>query len=143
MLLQEKLDRGEWIAIVGDRIAVNPAARRRWRVCWSCFMGQPAPSRRGLYPRGYFALPVNLMFALRQQQASCAFTVTRSLTRCRCRGRNRQQALQHIIDRYAERLEYYALQSPLDWFNFSISGVCRSPKIRSKGCLTIPVLLLK
>ncbi|WP_250953399.1 hypothetical protein, partial [Escherichia coli] len=22
------------------------------------------------------------------------------------------------VDRYAERLEHYALQSPLDWFNF-------------------------
>ena len=31
---------------------------------------------------------------------------------------DRQQALQHAIDRYAERLEHYALQSPLDWFNF-------------------------
>ncbi len=46
----------------------------------------------------------------------------------------RQAALQHAIDRYAKRLEHYALQSPLDWFNFSISGSCRMPKRRSKGC---------
>ena len=30
----------------------------------------------------------------------------------------RQQALQNAIDHYAARLEHYALQSPLDWFNF-------------------------
>lgn len=30
----------------------------------------------------------------------------------------RQDALQKTIERYAERLEHYALQSPLDWFNF-------------------------
>ncbi|HAI49879.1 MAG TPA: acyltransferase, partial [Enterobacteriaceae bacterium] len=30
----------------------------------------------------------------------------------------RQQALQEAVDRYAARLEYYALRSPLDWFNF-------------------------
>ena len=30
----------------------------------------------------------------------------------------RQQALQQTVDRYAQRLEYYALLSPLDWFNF-------------------------
>ena len=28
------------------------------------------------------------------------------------------QALQNAIDHYAARLEHYALQSPLDWFNF-------------------------
>jgi predicted LPLAT superfamily acyltransferase len=33
ILLQEKLDRGEWIAIVGDRIAVNPQRGGEWRVC--------------------------------------------------------------------------------------------------------------
>ena len=39
----------------------------------------------------------------------------------------RQQALQDTVDRYAQRLEHYALMSPLDWFNFSISGICQSP----------------
>ncbi|MUN34971.1 hypothetical protein GNZ00_25435, partial [Escherichia coli] len=28
------------------------------------------------------------------------------------------RALQNAIDHYAARLEHYALQSPLDWFNF-------------------------
>ncbi|HDF5700293.1 glycosyltransferase family 2 protein [Klebsiella variicola] len=118
MLLQEKLDRGEWIAIVGDRIAVNPQRGGEWRVCWSRFMGQTAP-----FPQGPFILaailrcPVNLIFALRQQgklRIYCEpFADPLLLPRA-----ERQQALQHIIDRYAERLEHYALQSPLDWFNF-------------------------
>ncbi|MFP8735228.1 glycosyltransferase family 2 protein [Klebsiella aerogenes] len=118
MLLQEKLDRGEWIAIVGDRIAVNPQRGGEWRVCWSRFMGQSAP-----FPQGPFILaailrcPVNLIFALRQQsklRIYCEpFADPLLLPRA-----ERQQALQHIIDRYAERLEHYALQSPLDWFNF-------------------------
>ncbi|HBR7308220.1 TPA: glycosyltransferase family 2 protein [Klebsiella aerogenes] len=118
MLLQEKLDRGEWIAIVGDRIAVNPQRGGEWRVCWSRFMGQAAP-----FPQGPFILaailrcPVNLIFALRQQsklRIYCEpFADPLLLPRA-----ERQQALQHVIDRYAERLEHYALQSPLDWFNF-------------------------
>lgn len=118
ILLQEKLDRGEWIAIVGDRIAVNPQRGGEWRVCWSRFMGQTAP-----FPQGPFILaailrcPVNLLFALRQQgklRIYCEpFADPLLLPRA-----DRQQALQHIIDRYAERLEHYALQSPLDWFNF-------------------------
>ncbi|MGC6113371.1 glycosyltransferase [Klebsiella aerogenes] len=118
ILLQEKLDRGEWIAIVGDRIAVNPQRGGEWRVCWSRFMGQAAP-----FPQGPFILaailrcPVNLLFALRQQgklRIYCEpFADPLLLPRA-----DRQQALQHIIDLYAERLEHYALQSPLDWFNF-------------------------
>ncbi|EMY7926493.1 glycosyltransferase family 2 protein [Klebsiella aerogenes] len=118
MLLQEKLDRGEWIAIVGDRIAVNPQRGGEWRVCWSRFMGQDAP-----FPQGPFILaailrcPVNLIFALRQQdklRIYCEpFADPLLLPRA-----DRQQALQQCIDRYAERLEHYALQSPLDWFNF-------------------------
>ncbi|MRE41165.1 glycosyltransferase [Klebsiella quasipneumoniae] len=118
ILLQEKLERGEWIAIVGDRIAVNPQRGGEWRVCWSRFMGQPAP-----FPQGPFILaailrcPVSLMFALRQQgklRIYCEpFADPLQLPRA-----GRQLALQQAIDRYAERLEHYALQSPLDWFNF-------------------------
>ncbi|WP_205952582.1 glycosyltransferase family 2 protein [Pantoea stewartii] len=118
MLLKEKLDRGEWIAIVGDRIAINPQRGGEWRICWSRFMGQPAP-----FPQGPFILasilrcPVDLIFALRQQgklHIHCEpFADPLLLPRD-----DRQNALQQTIDRYAERLEHYALQSPLDWFNF-------------------------
>lgn len=118
ILLKEKLDRGEWIAIVGDRIAVKPQRGGEWRVCWSQFMGQEAP-----FPQGPFILaallscPVDLIFALRQQdklRIHCeSFANPLILPRA-----TRQQALQNTIDRYAERLEHYALQSPLDWFNF-------------------------
>ena len=118
MLLQEKLDRGEWIAIVGDRIAVSPQRGGEWRVCWSRFMGQPAP-----FPQGPFILaailrcPVELLFALRQGDKlhiHCEpFADPLQLPRAA-----RQQALQQAIDRYAERLEHHALRSPLDWFNF-------------------------
>lgn len=118
MLLKEKLDNGEWVAIVGDRVAVNTARGGDWRVNWSPFMGQPAP-----FPQGPFILasilrcPVLLIFALQQQgklHIHCeAFADPLLLPRA-----ERQQALQQTIDRYAERLEHYALQSPLDWFNF-------------------------
>ncbi|WP_172728685.1 glycosyltransferase family 2 protein [Kluyvera cryocrescens] len=118
ILLKEKIDRGEWIAIVGDRIAVNPQRGGEWRVCWSPFMGHDAP-----FPQGPFILasllrcPVDLLFALRQQgklRIYCEpFADPLLLPRA-----DRQQTLQQTIDRYAERLEHYALRSPLDWFNF-------------------------
>lgn len=118
MLLKEKLERNEWVAIVGDRIAVTPQRGGEWRVCWSEFMGQPAP-----FPQGPFILaailrcPVQLIFALRQQgklHIHCEpFADPLALPRA-----ERQAALQVAVDRYAQRLEHYALQSPLDWFNF-------------------------
>ncbi|CAM4255758.1 MULTISPECIES: glycosyltransferase family 2 protein [Lelliottia] len=116
--LKEKLDRGEWVAIVGDRIAVTPQRGGEWRVIWSQFLGQPAP-----FPQGPFILasilrcPVVLIFALRQQDKLHIHCESFADPLLLPRG-ERQQALQLTVDRYAQRLEHYALMSPLDWFNF-------------------------
>jgi predicted LPLAT superfamily acyltransferase len=118
ILLQQKLDAGEWVAIVGDRTAVQRQRGGERRVVWSEFMGQPAP-----FPQGPFVLaaalrcPVLLMFALRQQgklRVHCeTFADPLPLPR-----NGRQQALQSAVDRYAARLQHHALLAPLDWFNF-------------------------
>lgn len=116
--IKEKLERGEWVAIVGDRIAVNPQRGGEWRVIWSRFMGQPAP-----FPQGPFILasilrcPVVLIFALRQQGKLVLHGEPFADPLILPRG-ERQQALQDAVDRYSQRLEHYALMSPLDWFNF-------------------------
>lgn len=111
----------------------QPATRRRM-----ARLLEPLYGASGPFPQGPFILasilrcPVDLIFALRQQgklRIHCEpFADPLLLPRA-----DRQNALQQAIDRYAERLEHYALQSPLDWFNFSISGSCRIPKTRSKG----------
>jgi predicted LPLAT superfamily acyltransferase len=69
MRLQDKLDAGEWVAIVGDRTSAGKHQRgEQPRVVWSRFLGQPAP-----FPQGPFVLaaalrcPVYLMFGLKQQ----------------------------------------------------------------------------
>lgn len=118
ILLQQKLDAGEWVAIVGDRTAVNRQRGGVRRVVWSNFFGKPAP-----FPQGPFVLaaalrcPVLLMFALREQgqlKLHCEpFADPLLLPRA-----TRQQALQDAVDRYAARLEHHALIAPLDWFNF-------------------------
>ncbi|ANI31761.1 acyltransferase [Yersinia entomophaga] len=118
ILLKEKLDAGEWVAIVGDRTSVTTQRGGDRRVVWSEFLGAPAP-----FPQGPFVLasvlrcPVLLMFALHQQgklHIHCEpFADPLLLPR-----QQRETALQQAVDRYASRLEYYALQSPLDWFNF-------------------------
>lgn len=118
ILLQQKLDAGEWVAIVGDRTAVHRQRGGERRVVWSAFMGRPAP-----FPQGPFVLaaalrcPVLLMFALREQgrlRVHCEpFADPILLPRAQ-----RQAALQATVDRYAERLQQHALMAPLDWFNF-------------------------
>jgi predicted LPLAT superfamily acyltransferase len=118
ILLQQKLDAGEWVAIVGDRTAIHRQRGGERRVVWSEVMGRPAP-----FPQGPFVLaaalrcPVLLMFALREQgrlRVHCeAFADPLLLPRAQ-----RQQALQTTVDRYAERLQQHALMAPLDWFNF-------------------------
>ena len=119
MRLKEKLDNGEWVAIVGDRIAVNPQRGGDWRVCWSQFMGHPAP-----FPQGPFILaaalrcPVLLIFALRQSDKTLRLHCEPFANPLPMPRTARQAALQQAADRYAARLEHYALQSPLDWFNF-------------------------
>ncbi|SFN44288.1 glycosyltransferase family 2 protein [Xenorhabdus japonica] len=118
IILKEKIDAGEWVAIVGDRIAVNPSRANTQRVVWSQFLGHSAP-----FPQGPFILasvlrcPVLLMFALRQNnqfKIYCEhFANPLELPR-----KQREQALQQAVDLYASRLEHHVLQSPLDWFNF-------------------------
>jgi len=119
ILLKEKIEAGDWVAIVGDRIPLDTSrANRTDRVVWSEFLGQPAP-----FPKGPFILafllkcPVYLMFALKQKndlQIYCEeFANPLRLARAK-----RNEQLQQIIDRYAARLEHFCLLSPLDWFNF-------------------------
>lgn len=132
MLLQEKLDAGEWVAIVGDRVAVNTQRGGERRVCWSQFMGNLAP-----FPQGPFILaaalrcPVILMMVLREQGKlrihAENFADPLVLPRA-----TRQQALQEHIDNYARRLECYALRSPLDWFNFY--DFWQLPPEKESGC---------
>ncbi len=118
ILLQDKIQSGEWVAIVGDRIAVSSSQTNSRRITYSPFLGALAP-----FPQGPFILsallkcPVLLMFALKEQgkiRIYCEeFANPIVLPR-----NTRNVALQTYIDQYAQRLEHYALISPLDWFNF-------------------------
>ena len=118
VLLKEKLDRGEWVVIVGDRIAVNPQ-RGGWRVVWSPFLGRPAP-----FPEGPFILaaalrcPVLTLFALRRDDGRLHLYCEPFADPLILPRSERREALQKAVDRYAARLEHYALMAPLDWFNF-------------------------
>lgn len=118
IFIDEKIQQGDWVAIVGDRIAVKAHRQDKPRVIWSEFLNRPAP-----FPQGPFILasalkcPVITIFAIHQQKKLTIFAelLAESLDIPR---RHRELALQRYVDVYAQRLEHYALLSPLEWFNF-------------------------
>ncbi|WP_300177351.1 glycosyltransferase family 2 protein [uncultured Aliivibrio sp.] len=118
ILLQQKIDAGEWIVIVGDRTSVT----KEDRVIWADFLGKPAP-----FPQGPFMLasilkqPVYLMFGLRDDsQKEPRFDVyfePFSEQIILPRGQ-REEALQEVVQNYAQRLEHFTLKAPSQWYNF-------------------------
>ncbi|WP_163920789.1 glycosyltransferase [Photobacterium sp. Alg240-V54] len=118
IILQQKIERGEWVVIVGDRTSVA----NETRVSWANFLGQQAP-----FPQGPFILaailktPVYLLFGLRDDsQATPHFDVyfesfSEQIILPRA---TRNAALQTVVEHYATRLEHYTLQAPLQWYNF-------------------------
>ncbi|WP_340122265.1 hypothetical protein [Methylobacter svalbardensis] len=114
MLLNDKIDNGELIIITADRTPVSQSSR----VSRAEFLGADA-----LFPQGPFILaallkcPVYTLFCLKQQGRQVIYFehFSDGLTFPR---KNREQAMQQIIQRYAQRLEHYCLMEPLQWFNF-------------------------
>ncbi|AKJ40700.1 glycosyltransferase family 2 protein [Pragia fontium] len=119
ILLKQKLDNGEWVAIVGDRTSIsNHHRQNEQRIIWADFLGKPAP-----FPLGPFVLasvlrcPVYLMFGLKPD-GKFRIHFEKFADPLILPRENRQQAIQQTVERYASRLEHYSLTSPLDWFNF-------------------------
>ncbi len=118
ILLEQMIERGEWVVIVGDRTSTSVENR----VVWADFLGKPAP-----FPQGPFMLasvlsaPVFLLFGLRDESSkkphfdvyfehfSDGITLPRA---------TRQQSLQQVVQNYADRLQHYTLKAPLQWYNF-------------------------
>ena len=113
-MLSDKIDAGELVIIAADRTPVN----NQLRVTQASFLGAKA-----LFPQGPFILaallkcPVYTLFCLKQQGKHVIyfdhFSDSLQLPR-----RTREQALEQIIQRYADCLQAYCLKEPLQWFNF-------------------------
>ncbi|MFB9215997.1 glycosyltransferase family 2 protein [Vibrio sinaloensis] len=118
ILLQQKIEQGEWVVIVGDRTSTSKESR----AVWADFLGKSAP-----FPQGPFMLasvlkaPVYLLFGLRDDESDVPhfnvyfehFSDKIVLPR-----KERQQALENVVQSYANRLQHYTLQAPLQWYNF-------------------------
>jgi predicted LPLAT superfamily acyltransferase len=114
VLLGEKIVRGEFVAIAGDRIPVTPKPR----VALANFLGARAP-----FPVGPYVLadllqcPVYLLFTLRRgNDSEIHFELFHETIRLPRKERDR--ALDELVGQYAGRLEYFCRRAPLQWFNF-------------------------
>ena len=114
MRLSDKLARGEFVAIAGDRIPIdNPEATLSVP-----FLGEPAP-----FPTGPFTLataleaPALLLVCLRE--GGRFRVVFESLSEGgKVPRHERRQAIAALTRAYVAKLEHYVLQAPYQWFNF-------------------------
>ena len=114
ILLNDKIEEGELVIIAADRTPVGHSQR----VSKVDFLGDQA-----LFPQGPFILasllkcPVYTIFCLKEQGKHVIyFDYFSGLLKFP--RKNREQAMQQTIQRYAERLQHYCLKEPLQWFNF-------------------------
>lgn len=114
--LRASVERGEFVAILGDRVGPGGGRARVVRVP---FLGAAAP-----FPQGPFALagvlgcPVLLMIGLRTGTAAYEVFAEPLVDHVPAAPRLRAERVPEVIARYARRLEAFCLRAPYQWFNF-------------------------
>lgn len=115
MLLKEKVDRGEYVVIVGDRISVDSPGRN----VIADFLGKPAA-----FPQGPFILasllrcPVYLLFCVKEKKGYYVSYEVFAEERLVLPRKTRQESLQKVVETYVDRLAEFACRYPLQWYNF-------------------------
>lgn len=113
--LQEKIERGEFLVMVGDRVPVDGN-----RTIQADFLGQPAEFPQGPYLLAsllrcpvytLFCYPTNGRFQIHLQAFAEAIRIPRTEPQ-------RQQMLKTLAHDYAKCLESHCRAAPLQWFNF-------------------------
>ena len=113
--LQEKIDNGEFLVMVGDRIPVQGA-----RTVTARFLGEDAEFPQGPYLLAsllrcpvftLFCYPTQGRYQVHLEPFAEAFRVPRAEPQ-------RTEMLASLARRYAETLEKHCLAEPLQWFNF-------------------------
>jgi len=114
MLLAEKVGRGEFVAIAGDRVPVSATPR----VAHASFLGAAAAFPVGPYVlASLLQCPVYLLFSMTKNgRSECHFELFREAIQLP--RKSRDQILHELAAAYAARLEHFCLKAPLQWFNF-------------------------
>lgn len=111
--LAERLERGEWLAIAGDRVPLHGG--RRVRVD---FLGQPADFPQGPWLlAGLLQCPVNLLHCLKIN-GLYQVSLEPFAESIQWKRHERDGLIQQHAQHYAKRLGQRCLQAPNQWFNF-------------------------
>jgi predicted LPLAT superfamily acyltransferase len=111
--LNQRLDRGEWLAIAGDRVPLHGG--RTVRVD---FLGHPAAFAQGPWLlAGLLKCPVNLLLCLKNK-GRYRVIIEPFAEAILWKRSDREQVIAQWTARYAERLGQYCLEAPQQWFNF-------------------------
>lgn len=117
MMLNDKVVKGEFIAIAGDRTPVTSGSQTKNSSLVE-FLGKLAPFPEGGHLlAGMLRCPLLMLYSLKQQQRyHIYFEILEENPRLP-RNRRKEQ-LHQLAQRYAQRLEHYCQLAPLQWFNF-------------------------
>lgn len=113
-LLDKLISKGEFVVIAADRTSPNSPGR----VTSANFLGRPA-----CFPQGPFILasllqcPVYLMVCIKRQ-GRYKIQLETFADPIELPRKQRTQALQHYVQRFSNRLEYFCTLAPDQWFNF-------------------------
>lgn len=111
--LSERLERGEWLAIAGDRVPLHGG-----RNVTVDFLGHPAAFPQGPWLlAGLLQCPVNLMSCLKVD-GRYQVRLEPFAERVQWKRSEREAVIRDWVQRYAERLGERCLNAPLQWFNF-------------------------
>lgn len=111
--LAQRLDRGEWLAIAGDRVPLHGE-----RCTPVDFLGATALLPQGPWLlAGLLRCPVNLLFCTRHG-ARYRVAMERLCDGIEWTRATRQARIAELAQRYADRLAAHCRMAPLQWFNF-------------------------
>ena len=114
MLMQERIDAGELLVIVGDRVPAHESGR----TVEARFLGAPAQFAQGPYVLAHaLGCPVYLFFCLKTGRDHTLYFEPFA-ERIELPRAERARHLGRFAQRYAERLEHYCRKAPFQWFNF-------------------------
>lgn len=112
--LRQKTDAGEVVVIVGDRTSATSIGR----VNYASFLGEEAPFAEGPFIlAGLLECPVYLIFCIKLDGRYNVY-LEHFADSLKFPRKRRNDMLAVTIQRYADRLAYYCLKAPLQWFNF-------------------------
>ena len=112
--LQQRIDRGEWVVIAGDRTPASGGPH----VSFVPFLGEDAAFPNGPWVLGaLLRCPVHLLFCVRIGDG-WRMTLEHFADRIVLDRKVRRDALRSHAAAYAVRLEAYARAFPMQWYNF-------------------------